>query len=575
MKKSLFIAALALITGFASAQVTDTIVSLTPTNKNVVLEEFTGINCGYCPDGHRMANELAAANPGRVSLINIHVGSYAANTYTTQWGTAIANQTGLTGYPAGTINRHVFSGTTTALNRGEWASKASTIMGQTSPVNIAAEGVLDWATRTLTLKVQLYYTSNSDAATNKLNIAVVQDNVLGSQSGASYNPSQVVGNQYNHMHMLRDLITGQWGEEISTTTAGTLVEKNYTYTVPAALGSPTAVDAELENLRFIVFVAEGQQEILTGIEANVTSINMPALYPKFSDFKVAASNTCNDEAVATAKIKNSGSEVITSIGFEYTVGNGAAQTYTWTGNLASNAIQEIQFPTLNITANSNVTVTANVTTINGEPYTALAAKTATVKKNAYTCGGWMLFELTTDRYASETSFKFYDPNGTVVLQGSGYANLSSSGTTVHQYDFTPTTTGCYRLEVLDSYGDGMNCGYGTGGFKLYKADGSLIFSNNGKIDSGVSYMLNVDAPTGIEENTVEGIRVYPNPATSTINIISEETVLNAELYNLQGQVVASQSGNVTSMSVSNIANGIYMLRLTTAQGTTSQKIVKQ
>ena len=27
-------------------------VSTTPENKNVVLEEFTGISCPYCPDGH-------------------------------------------------------------------------------------------------------------------------------------------------------------------------------------------------------------------------------------------------------------------------------------------------------------------------------------------------------------------------------------------------------------------------------------------------------------------------------------------------------------------------------------------
>ena len=29
-----------------------TFVSTTPENKNVVLEEFTGIYCGFCPDGH-------------------------------------------------------------------------------------------------------------------------------------------------------------------------------------------------------------------------------------------------------------------------------------------------------------------------------------------------------------------------------------------------------------------------------------------------------------------------------------------------------------------------------------------
>ena len=52
-------------------------VSTTPENKNVILEEFTGIHCGYCPDGHLMAQNFHDANPGDVVLINIHTGSYA------------------------------------------------------------------------------------------------------------------------------------------------------------------------------------------------------------------------------------------------------------------------------------------------------------------------------------------------------------------------------------------------------------------------------------------------------------------------------------------------------------------
>ena len=179
MKKTLLVLIAAMLTTmFASAQVTDTIVSLTPSNRNVVLEEYTGINCQFCPDGHKRANQIKAAHPDRVSLINIHEGGYAANTYTTQFGTALANQTGLEGYPSGTVNRHVFSGSNTALSRGDWTSASNTILGMSSPVNIAAEGTIDWSTRTLNLRVQLYYTAAQTVSSNALNIAITQDNVL-------------------------------------------------------------------------------------------------------------------------------------------------------------------------------------------------------------------------------------------------------------------------------------------------------------------------------------------------------------------------------------------------------------
>ncbi len=53
-------------------------VSTTPQNRKVLLEEFTGIHCVWCPDGHKMANELKASKPaGSVVIANIHTGGYA------------------------------------------------------------------------------------------------------------------------------------------------------------------------------------------------------------------------------------------------------------------------------------------------------------------------------------------------------------------------------------------------------------------------------------------------------------------------------------------------------------------
>lgn len=107
MKRIVLLVSGLLLSAFSLTAQTPQFVSTEPANRNVVIEEFTGVNCGYCPDGHRIVREYQEANPGRVFGINIHQGGYAA-LYTTQWGDAIANQTGLQGYPAGTVNRHLF-----------------------------------------------------------------------------------------------------------------------------------------------------------------------------------------------------------------------------------------------------------------------------------------------------------------------------------------------------------------------------------------------------------------------------------------------------------------------------------
>ena len=571
MKKTLLVLVVAILAGLTGfAQISDTIVSMTPSNRNVVIEEYTGINCGYCPDGHRRANEIMAANPDRVCVINIHQGSYAANTYTTSFGNALANQTGLTGYPAGTVNRHVFSqySNVTDMNRGYWADAANQMLNTSSPVNIAADGTLDWSTRTLNIRVQLYYTGTQTVTSNALNVAILQDNVLGSQSGMSSNPDQVVGNQYNHMHMLRHLVTGQWGETITDIAPGTLVEKTYEYVIPEQLGSPNAIDAVLEDLQFVAFVCEGHQEILTGVHIPVQVINMPAIGGRVIAVKAGENITCDNQGHAYFEFKNVGANTVTAIDYTYTV-NGTSQTATWNGSIASMVTDNVQLPAFEVNLNTNNTISAQVTAINGEAVTT-TAKTLTMKKNVYEGGGNMTFILKTDNYGSETTFKIFDPNGNVILSGGPFTNSSVE----HSYPFNPAFTGCYRLEVYDAYGDGINAGYGAGFFKLMAADGTQIFKDNGKFGAQATYMIDVLYPAGIEEVTAEN-SIYPNPATDQITINTTDNVQRVEIFNMQGQLVKAETGAVNNISVKDLANGMYTLKLTTDNGTSIHKIVKK
>lgn len=570
MKKSLLVLIALFVAGFmASAQVTDTIVSTTPSNKNVVLEEYTGVNCTWCPDGHKRANQLKASHPGRVCLINIHQGSFAANTYTTQFGNALANQTGLDGYPAGTVNRHVFSGSVTALGRGDWASAANTILNQSSPVNIGAEATIDWNTRTLNVRVQLYYTAAQTVTSNALNVAIMQDNVLGPQVGKEKNPDQVVGDQYMHMHMLRHLITGQWGETIDNLAVGNLVEKNYEYVIPEQLGSPNAIDALLEDLTVVAFVCEGHQEVLTGIEVPIQHNNVPAIGGRILRVIDNGDLSCANTASTSFDFRNLGSSAITGLNYSYTV-NGTAFTGSWTGNIAPKASAIITMPAITINLNQNNTVQVEVTSIDGTNVTT-SPKSLTFKKSVYTGGGNMVFNLKTDNYGSETTFKIFGPDGAVVLSGGPFSNTS----TVHTFAFNPPTVGCYRLEVYDQYGDGINSGYGSGYFEMLNGDGTRIFRDNGNFGSQATYLIDVDVPAGIEEVTMENTTVYPNPATDVLTINSGSQVQRVEIFNIQGQLVKAEAGDVHTISVKDLANGLYTLKLTTENGTSMHKIIKK
>ena len=65
------------------------------------------------------------------------------------------------------------------------------VLAESSPVNVAAQATLDLSTAQLTVVVEAYYTGNGTGATNYLNVAVLQDGIVGPQSGSGANPSQV------------------------------------------------------------------------------------------------------------------------------------------------------------------------------------------------------------------------------------------------------------------------------------------------------------------------------------------------------------------------------------------------
>ena len=248
-------------------------VVTTPTNKNVLLEEYTGGNCSYCPNGHRIANEVAAKYPGRVFPVNIHAGSFAYTTYpnmTTTQGNEYNNNFGVTSYPTGILNR------VGQVSYTQWENKVDEMMKENAIVNIAGDYTINAATRTAQITVEMYYTGNSSQSTNYLTIYMLQDDIVGYQAGSNLNPTQIVDGQYNHTHVFRSAITSTWGDAVSPTTAGSLITKTYTYTIPQSIGSPNGVDVDLNKVYFVAFLTEKNEGNVTRPVLNSCKLGEPS-----------------------------------------------------------------------------------------------------------------------------------------------------------------------------------------------------------------------------------------------------------------------------------------------------------
>lgn len=276
MKKTLLFVCLSLFCYLAGAQ---TIVSTKVKKKSVLLEEYTGISCGYCPEGHAIGHNMKEMYGDKVSILAIHAGYYSSpvngDDFRTPFGEPFVTEFGVSGYPAGAVNRTIFPGNSNvAMSRSLWLPSAQTVMKEEAPVNIGVSSSYDPATREVTVDVELYYHELMDGyEEHTINLAVTQDSVWGYQVGTP-NP-----NNYCHMHMLRDMITGQWGDPVGDATRN-FISRSYTYTLPETVGSEPIV---VENCDIVAFLSDGKNPVYAaatvyingGTNKEVVSMNCP------------------------------------------------------------------------------------------------------------------------------------------------------------------------------------------------------------------------------------------------------------------------------------------------------------
>ena len=617
-----------------------TIVSTSPMNKRVVLEEYTGIHCVYCPDGHKRAHDIQVAHPGTFFPIAIHQGSYAAPSagepdYRTSFGNSLAGQTGLTGYPAGTINRHVWTGSVTDLDRTQWASYTNTALGQSSCVNVALTANVDYTTRELTVLVEVYYTANSTQTTNKLNVALCQNNVKGPQTGgATYNPTMVTPDgQYLHQHMLRHLLTGQWGVTIPTTTTGTFFTQTFNYTIPA---SYIGVPVELPQLEVIAFVTEGNQEILS---ADGTAVNQPSLDASISAISGIPVFTCTGTFTPSCTLKNNGTTTLTSATINYSIDGGTVNTLIWTGSLATGATANVTLPSITTTANGSHVLSVSTSLPNG------SADMNTI--NDGTTSSFAVFSVGTMAPIAQnfTSTTFPPADYTIVdadsdgknwargsaghaAAGSAYINFYSISATKKDdlilplADFTNTTNTSLSFWVAyrqyqaenDKLQVDVSTNCGTSWTTKWTKQGSALSTGAATTSNFTSPTANewrqetVDLSTyngmnnvmirfrstsaygnnlflddinltgnitGYENQAIDkAVNVYPNPSNGSINITSAENS-TIEVIDMLGNIVFSKSivSDNEKLDLSNLANGSYFVRISNDKNIITEKIV--
>ncbi|MDR1758732.1 MAG: Omp28-related outer membrane protein [Bacteroidales bacterium] len=414
-----------------------TLVFTSPQNRNVVLETFC-MNNGAAGTGQfvyqshadEISTSILESNPD-FCLINIHQGSYS-NKYLTSWGNALANQTGMTGWPAGTINRHVFDGlSNTALDRSSWVEGSTLVRGMPSCVNIGATASIDTSSRTLTVNVEVYYTGNAETAENFLNVVLLQDNIVGDFGSAPY--------VFNHV--LRDMITGQWGESLSVDgepviPAGSFFTKTYTYSIPETISNEPVV---LADLKCVVFVAKDHQEIYNGITVNPNQSAGSVMFSLHSEKQCVMSTPVVD-------VKNMGTTPVTQLLFSVER-DGESYQKTWTGNLPSGGTTSIALTPSYLPLDGTVSTTnVHVVQMNGN---SISVRKSLSEKLLVGIPPFALYYKTTAS-GMTTTWHLYNSVGDTLLGESRFVSYEEVKDTT-----TFSLTDCYTFECVASEGTGI------------------------------------------------------------------------------------------------------------------------
>jgi hypothetical protein len=250
--------------------------------KRVLLEQYTGAWCGWCVDGSVVMEDLMERYPDQVIGLKIHQGDAM------EIPKVMKDTLGsfVSGYPAGSIDRVLFSGQSKiGVSRNLWSTFVMQQMAKPADVDVKVINInYDPSTRKITADVEATFVK-SLSGDIRLNLIVAEDSVIG--TGSTYDQRNFISNNssfvghpyyskpdpiksYAHRAVVRAYLGGAWGVKgivPGVITPGTPYKTTFSYTVPSSY--------KAENITLVATVqkygtATNQKEILNAAEAGLT-----------------------------------------------------------------------------------------------------------------------------------------------------------------------------------------------------------------------------------------------------------------------------------------------------------------
>lgn len=553
------------------------------TERVVLVEEGTNASCGPCASQNPAFHALLEANPDNVVTISYQVWwpgfdpMYEDNEADVD---VRVPYYGIQGAPTAVINGMTPDGDTPGFDAAWYAG---------APGGYSQEIIDDMAAIPASFEIGITYDYSPEGINVEATATCTQD-----VSGGDLRLHVVVVEK----HIYFDSAPGSNGEDefyrvmkkMLPSAAG--LEMAGSYSVGESMVSAQSWDLstvyDMDEVAVIAFVQDNDtKEVLQAAIADDGVF--AALY--VSD--AAAINAedpgtlCSSVVNPMVEIRNHGSETMTSLDINYDV-NGTTGTYNWTGSLAFYEAEMVELGDIDFTQEANNSVEVTLENPNGNSDENAANDNldypVTIADETTT---FVTVTLLLDDYPAETSWEFTDENGDVVEDGGPYAAGQANEEVVAEVQMGDL--GCYKFQIMDSYGDGLNgaaWGGDNGNYTVSGSDGVVILSGGGAEQwseentrfSATSFV------SGIEDVlATASFNLFPNPTAGNLSV--ELELLSAQkvtidVYDMVGKIVYSEDFGTMSagyslkaLDVNQLNTGVYMMNVNVGESSIVSKFV--
>ena len=223
-----------------------------PVSRNAILiEEFTGDRCGYCPDGsaaiHKTMKELEEQS--KAFIVYHHVG-FNEDKFTIEASRPLKFFYGKpqTSAPACMVNRAILKAKSVVVHPTE-VTKAMLNKQLAELTYVTLDMNVSYTEGSRELKVDVSGELLTELPNAKLNVYLVQDSIIAYQASG--------GDKYPHRNVVRAaLASSVWGDGLGVVQGK--YSKSYTYKIPESISGVqnTPIPTDIKKMYVVAFVAD-------------------------------------------------------------------------------------------------------------------------------------------------------------------------------------------------------------------------------------------------------------------------------------------------------------------------------